>query len=453
MNDVHCNSRPPAGVPAGSSLSAQRPLRHRRRALVTAVALLGALPACRGVVNAYAGDPVTARAHADALASALEQRFTKVTRTPKFTNARLRLGRYALAPSKLVHDSALWTTSRTVRTGPERELELAAGMNGANFAFVARPRVALPTRVGDQRHLIKLTGLGGDDWQWTTEVDHAIGALAPARMDDIARALFASAERAPGVLRTDYRTTFPRTTAALGRMFTLDSINTTPQPDGSTLVAMHVLTSSTGLQARFPAFAKYVDKYVTPTRFRFRLTDRSGAEWFDAQAARGGRMVVRFRTHDGALQPITGAARRMPDSLALTIDALAKFKVFSVGVTSMQGDFIHISTATERAWAMRFTKNPKWHLPLIAEQLLRSPLERPFAGRGIVFRLYARKGPDGGTLLGRDFDVAVRESAIMRFLGNLGFTAMSDYAGTVEDEENRFIAETFQAMRADLRAQ
>ena len=40
----------------------------------------------------------------------------------------------------------------------------------------------------------------------------------------------------------------------------------------------------------------------------------------------------------------------------------------------------------------------------------------------------------------------------MRFLGNLGFTAMSDYAGQVEEEESRFIAESMAAFRADISA-
>ena len=38
----------------------------------------------------------------------------------------------------------------------------------------------------------------------------------------------------------------------------------------------------------------------------------------------------------------------------------------------------------------------------------------------------------------------------MRFLGNLGFTAVSDYAGKSEEDENRFLAEAFGAMRADI---
>ncbi|MEO7522040.1 MAG: hypothetical protein ABIW79_09515 [Gemmatimonas sp.] len=422
------------------------------RGLATLLLTVACASGCRGVVLAYGGDVTAARANADAVAAAIEHRFTNVARTPKFAAARTRLGRYALAPSKLVNDTALWTSSRTTSGGPERVLELGATLVSGRFSFVARPRVAIPSRTGDERHLIRLTALGGDDWQWSTEVDHAIGSLPPARANDIARALFASAERPQGAIRADYRSAFPRTAQALGRLLTIDSISTFTAPDGATRVAMHVQASSKGLKAGFPGFARYVDKYIAPARYRFRLSDRSGADWFDAQGA-ASRLVIRFRARNGELVPMTGSARRMPDSMQINVDALAKIGLFTVGVTKLQGDFVHVSTNSERAWAMRFTKDPEWHLPLIAERLLRSPLRRPFMGEGMLFRLGVRTGPEGATLLGRIFSVAVRESAIMRFLGNLGFTAMSDYAGTVEEEENRFIAEVFQAMRADIRAQ
>ena len=46
----------------------------------------------------------------------------------------------------------------------------------------------------------------------------------------------------------------------------------------------------------------------------------------------------------------------------------------------------------------------------------------------------------------------VQESAILRFLGSLGASAMSDFAGKSEAEENRFTADVFNALRADLEA-
>ncbi|MDQ8162058.1 MAG: hypothetical protein P3C10_05680 [Gemmatimonadota bacterium] len=426
--------------------------RHRPYHTLLA-ALAGALivGGCRAAPLAYGSDAASAKAHFDAFAAAIEYRFTRVVRNPKFATARMQIARYAFAPSKLAGDTALWTGLRTTRTGADRDLEVHAALSAGQFRFTARPGVALPIQVGDERHLIALDQLGPGDWQWRTAVDHAVGTMPPARADDIARALFHTAERPAAAIRADYRAVMPRTAASLGRLLALDSIATVPQADGSTVVTLRLSVSGDRLVRTLPAFAKYIKHYVEPARYRFRLADRSGADWFDAEA-RDRVLTLRFRSHEGQLQPLLGAARRMPDSLRLHVDALAKISLFTVGVTRMEGEFVHVRTPRERGWAMRFTKDPEWHLPLIAERLLRTPLRRPFEGTGVVFSLGLRTGPEGQTLLARTFDMAVRESAIMRFLGTLGFTAMSDYAGTVEDEENRFIAEVMAAMRADVRA-
>ncbi len=417
-----------------------------------AVATLTLTGGCQAAIVAYGPDVVSARANADALIGALEQRFTSVVRDSKFAQARMRIARYALAPSKLVGDTALWTDMRSTRRGAERDLTVLSTMRAPNYTFSATRDGGVPSRTGDSRHVIGLVQLNTEsDWQWTTSVDNAVGSMPPGRADDITRALFASAERPPALVRTDYRTAMPRTSAALGRLFSLDSVETTAQPDGSTLVALHVLITDTALRSAFPELAKFVRKYVAPARYHFRLHDRAGGDWFDAQASRS-RLVVRFRSHRGTLQPLAGAARMMPDTLALHVDGSAKLGLFTVGVTNMVGEFVHLKTATARGWAMRFTTEPEWHLPLIGEQLLRSPLRRPFEGTGVVFRIGFTRAREPQTLLSRTLVFAVRESAIMRFLGNLGFTAMSDFAGKAEEEENRFLAEAFRAMRADVAA-
>ena len=411
---------------------------------------------CKSVTLAFGADAASAGAQAAQLFSAFEQRFTNVTRSPKFQSARSRIGRYALAPSKLVNDSSVWTSVKDGQTGPVRTIELAGSLVGSNYTLTARPQVAIPSRIGEQKHLIQLSALGSDDWQWKTEVDHAIGSMPPSRASDIANALFRSAERTPAEIRRDYATAFPRTTRVMGRMFTIDSVVTSAQADGSTLVKMQIVASSDGLKTDFPDFAKYVDKYIEPARYRFRLTDRSGAEWFDASSEKS-RLTVRFRSKEGDLQPLAGGGRKMPDSLTISVDALAKISFFTVGVTDMKGDFVLVSKSGERAWDLRFRKNPKWHLPLIGERLLKSPLERPFQGQGISFRVSLRNSDESGgsrtTLFTRSLSAVVQESAIMRFIGNLGFTAMNDYAGKVEEQENRFIQQAFAAMRADVNAQ
>ena len=384
----------------------------------------------------------------DDLAAAVEARFTNVVRAPKFAHARLRIARFALAPSKLASDSALWTARRRTRGGGEHDLELHAALTGNEYRFTARPSVPLPVHVGDERHLISLQQTGEDDWRWHTEVDHAVGSMPPSRATDVFRALFASGERSAAAVRTDYRLAFPRTAQAIGRLLRIDSVGTAGQADGSTIVTLRLVVSGDSVGRSFPAFGTFIRKYVEPARYHIRLAS-GGVDWFDAQSAKT-VLTVRFRSHDGELQPLTGPARRLPDTLALQVDALAKIGLFTVGVTNMQGEFVHVRSTRERAWAMRFTTEPDWHLPLIAERLLSTPLRRPFDGRGVVFRLGFRTGAEGQTLLSRTLDVAVRESAIMRFLGTLGFTAMSDFAGRVEEEENRFIADAMRALRADI---
>ena len=406
---------------------------------------------CRAVSLAYGPDLASAKVNADGIFSALEQRYTRVQRDAKFSAARLKIGRYALTPSKIENDSSIWT-ARTGSSGATRELSIDGTTVNGRYMFVTRNSVGLPARIGDSRHIMRLSPLAEDEYQWATDVDHNVGAMPPARAGDVFTALFASGERTPASIRTDYRSVFPKTMQAVGRLFVLDSVATTAQSDGSTIVTMRVFLDANRLRASNALMAKYVDKYISSAQYHLRLTDKSGAEWFDANAPTADRVTLRFRSKSGVLQPLAGAQRPMPDSLLFTVDALAKFGIFSVGVSGMQGSFVQVRTPTDRGWLMRFQKEPEWHLPFAAKQLLRSPLRRPFEGSGILFRIGFRNAPGAPTMLYRKFDVAVRESAIMRFIGSLGFTAMNDYEGGVQAEENRFLAEMFAAMRADVRA-
>ena len=424
------------------------PLRLRAIALFSLLPLLGG---CRGAAEAFGPDASAARTNADAMVSALQQRFTRVVRHPKFLHARMRMGRYAFSPSKLAGDTALWTTLRTTQSGAMRDLEVAGTMTGGQYTFRPQAGANPPARLGDSRHVIGLSQLAvNGDWLWTTQVENAMGDLPPARMADVMRAFFASAERPAAAIRNDYRNAFPRSTAAFGRMFSIDSLSTVSQADGSTIVVLQLLMSEARLKDGFPELAKYVRKYIGPGRFRLRLSDRGGADWFDVAIDKS-RVVMRFRSHSGELQPLSGAARPMPDTLSVHIDGSAKISFFRVGAKNLVGEFVHVNTSVERGWSMRFTREPEWDLPPLAEQLLNSPLRRPFEGQGVRFRIGFYKA-GGHTIMGRTVAVVVRESAIMRFLGNLGFTALSDFAGKVEEEEDRFFAEAFAAIRADLQS-
>lgn len=427
---------------------------HRTLArCAVAGALLTGSGGCRAVTPAFATDAQSARLTADALLSAFEQRMTRVVRAPRYANARTRMARFVAAPSQLVNDTSLWTTLRTTRSGALRELLIFGTLTNGQYSFTVRPQAAPPVRTGDSRHVITLAQLSPpNDWQWTTVVENAVGPMAPARATEVTRAFLASMERPATAIRADYRSALPRTTAAFGRLLRLDSLQTVRQADGSTLVTWQWVIDEDRLQtAGFPALAQYVHSYIAPASYRIRLTDASGAEWLVATAAQS-RLQLRVRSHDGELQPLTGPARRMPDTLALHTEGSARISIFTVGFSNLTGEFVHTRSATERGWAMRWTREPEWHLPPLTETLLHAPLRRPFEGAGVQLRIGFAKGAEGQTLLARTATGVARESAILRWLGSLGFTAMRDYAGRVEEEENRFLAELFAAMRQDLAA-
>jgi hypothetical protein len=173
--------------------------------------------------------------------------------------------------------------------------------------------------------------------------------------------------------------------------------------------------------------------------------------WFVVDG-RGDRVTLQFRARDGRLQPLDGPARTMPDTLRLMVDGSAKLGLFTVGVQQMRGEFVFVRSADEAGWSMRFDAPPEWDLPPIAGRLVRGSLNRPFEGSGVTARLTVKRLGNGQTAIHRRTEVAVSESAIMRWLGNLGFTAMDDFAGRVELEEARFLSEAMLAMRQDIAA-
>jgi hypothetical protein len=427
----------------------RRPARARRGA---ALLLLAAplLASCRAAIDAYDPDAAVARDAASQVASSVQFRFDSPARDPRYEHARMRLARYALAPSKLVDDT-IWSSNR----GSERLLIARGQRVGTIYKLSAAAQVAPPARVGESRHFVSLDTLPDGDWRWITQVDHAIGSASPQAIGAVFSALLRSAERPAASVRADYRTTMPRTTSAFGRLATLDSVRTVRLADGSTVATIGVRLHPDRIASTFPDFAKYLRKYVSPARFRFALRDRAepgvhgNDTWFVAEGD-DDLILLRFRSRDGRLQPFDGPLRDRPDTLALHVDASVKFGPFTVGVESLRGRFVFVRTPTETGWDMRFDQEPEWDLPPIAGRMVRGPLRRPFQGEGVFARLSVQRLANGQSVIHRRTVVDVHESAIVRWIGNLGFTAMDDFAGRVEQEEARFLAEAMRAMRQDV---
>ena len=417
-----------------------------------ALSLAAWLAGCRDAVSAWAPTPAASHDAARSVSRSLQLRFESPERDARYDHARLRLARYALAPSALANDS-LWTTRREA----QRVLLAAGAFDGTRYRLRASAAVSPPSRVGDSRHEVTLEPLADGDWRWTTRVDHAIGAMPPEAVATVFAAWLRSAERPADAIRADYLTTAPRLTRALGTLATLDSVRTVRLTDGSTRVSLAVRLHAERIASTYPDFARYLTRYVSPARYTIELRDpaspgvHANDVWFIAEAAQD-VLAFRFRARDGVLVPLDGPIRPRPDTLAMRVRASAKFGPFTVGVRDLRGRFVFVHESNEVGWAMRFANAPAWDLPPIAGRLVRGSLDRPFAGDGAHVRLTVRRGAAGTAVIHRATDLSVRESTLLRWLGNLGFTAVDDFAGRVEAEEARFLAIALRGLGDDVRA-
>ena len=87
------------------------------------------------------------------------------------------------------------------------------------------------------------------------------------------------------------------------------------------------------------------------------------------------------------------------------------------------------------------------HVPSTRRRTIVSSVTK---GDGITVRISIRDRAGPQSLLSRQAGVAVQESAIVRWLGGLGNSAMSDFAGRAEAEENRYVYEVLSALRGDF---
>lgn len=426
-----------------------RPRARLRRCVVLAAGtgFLTAGAACHPSIEAFGPTPDAARRAADAAFTAFAYRFYNVERDPRFHVARRRIARYALIPSPLFSDSTLWSIISD--RDSSRALFVHARYANQRYRFVPLSSDSAATQVGDQRHVLSLRWLGGGDYEWNTAVEHAIGHATPGAIAAVILATLTAAEdRSGAVALAEARAVFPRTTAHLARMFTVDTLHTAHSRDGATEVTLGFGFRPEGVRERYPFLARYLDRYVVPSIWRLRVTDHAGATYLDL-SGRDGRIVARLRSRDHRLVSLDEAASPLPDSLTLHSEFSAKWRMFRVGFSRLQGDFTIERHAGERAWMFRFRREPAWHFPLAMRHLIRNPLRRPFEDRGIELRLALRTS-GSQTLSTRHTRVVVNESAITRWLGGMGASAFGAFAGRTELEQNLFLYEMFAALRKDI---
>jgi hypothetical protein len=395
------------------------------------------------------GAPAAAAENADHLLRALGGRFGPARLDSSYAELRPRFARGALVPSRLEKDSGAWTSIRDA----DRMLEIAGGYEGTGYRLAVRPDAPPPRLAGDYRRVNHLRTLAESEYEWRVRDELALGPMRTADMGRALTTIFRALERHDErAIRAAYRAGLPRATAAAGRLFTLDSMRVEPTAEGATEVTLALSMQVDRARGEFPSWAKYLDKYVSPMTFRLSVTDLTGARWWEARGEEE-RVRLRFRVRGGSLAPLDGPPRRIPDSLRARIDFSAKAMLFRVGVKRLAGDVVVWRGPAESGWTARFRREPEWQLPPLTERMLRGPLRRPFEGEGASLTYLLRDGADGaGTVAVREYRIAVRESAIVRFFGRLGNAALSDFRRGAEREADRFIGELWGALRTDLAA-
>ena len=331
-----------------------------------------------------------------------------------------------------------------------RTLLIGGRFTGTRYRLDAAPIVAHPSRPAESRHDITLTRIADGEYAWDTDVDYALGTVRARDVATMIRLLLTSAEGREGdQVRNDYRRTIPRTSRVMGQLFRMDSLHTASLDDSSTLGTLYATMTPAAIQERYPHFAKYMRKYAESAKIHWRLADRDGATFFDFQM-RDGQIRIRTRSRDRRLVPIAGPQRPLPDTLVLHGDFTLKVKIFTAGFRNYRASFVLTNTPRLTAFTVESREEPAWVLPLVTERLLRTPLRRPFQGRGATFRMGVADSAGAQTILLRELHLEVQESAILRFITSLSSTAYGDFAGKAEREQLEWLRELLTALGEDV---
>ena len=426
-------------------------LAHFKRTITARAGLVAAgcivvVAACVPAIGAFGDGGQAPVEKASDFFSALSVRFGVAYRDARFEAIRPRMVRHALTPSRIYSDTTIWTST----TGEVRTVSVGGALAGDRYILAARPVVAPPAVPGDSRHLMHLRRIGPDIHRWDSTDELAVGTVAPSQVIDLLEGLIRGAERPATEIQAEYRSEFPRTTATLGRLFALDTLRTTTDSTGATAITLVARLESKRMRPYAPHYADYIDEYLEPLRIDVTLTDRQGRSW-GRVAFRKNLFELRVRARDGKLVSLDGAGMSVPDSLRLRAAFFAKVLFFDVGASNIHADVIPVRTDDARGWSLQFRQEPRWHFPLAVSRLVRGPLRRPFADDGIRLEFIARRTGTGQTVLARNIGITVQESAIVRWLGGLGATAMGDLSILAEQEKDRYVGDVFRALADDSR--
>lgn len=406
-------------------------------------------PSCRDAASRLGPTPLDARYNAVQLFSVLGARFGPLQFDSALSVARLKIARSALVPSRIFRDTSIWTES----SGNARVLDIAgAPVAGGGYRLTIDGKSPAFTPPSSYHRRLELRDIGRGVYEWRARDDLAVGSVRGSDLGATLTAIFFALESNRGsALRVANREILPRISAALGRLYTLDSLETTPNPDGATSVGIVASIHPKRVAAFLPQYARYLDKYVSPLTYSISLVDADDRQWGEA-TLRDRRCIFRFRVAGGNLAPMNAPPSRIPATLRVRMNFTAKALIFRVGFRDLLGDVTLQGDAKTSGFVATFKREPDWILPLLTERMLRAPLRRPFMNDGAQLTFAISDSASAQTHVTRTYNLVVQESSILRFLGKLGNSAISDFRSGAEREADQFTGEFWGAMRADVEA-
>jgi len=181
---------------------------------------------CGAAVSAVGDGPGPAEVQVSRFSEALAARYTAPERSGRYAAARRKLVKGALIPSRVYGDTSIWSSV----IPPASEVLTARGaLTDHGYRFEIAPDGAGPLKLGDARHKIMLRRLSDSEFRWDAAVDVAIGSLTAGDAAAMLVELLASGhEHDPAAIRTDAVSAFPRSSAVMSRVFTIDSLTMHP---------------------------------------------------------------------------------------------------------------------------------------------------------------------------------------------------------------------------------
>ncbi|HYU52929.1 MAG TPA: hypothetical protein VEK37_08285, partial [Gemmatimonadaceae bacterium] len=272
------------------------------------------LAACREAAPAFGSNILVARQNAEEFFYSVGSRFTNIQRPQRILRARAQFGHYALTPSGVYNDTTIWLS-----IGPDSARLFGDEGHFSIDRYIVTAALSNnpPDALTESREIVRLRKLSDNEYEWFTNVEVALGRMAAKTIADVLAAALAAGEgKTSTQIRANYTASFPRTAAALGRLFSIDTLRATPDSDGATTFDLAIRLTPEILKATMPHYAAYIDKYISKGKYRITLTDKTGARWFDAWATNY-YMHFKVRSKGGHFAPLEGAVRPMPEALTI----------------------------------------------------------------------------------------------------------------------------------------